>query len=108
MTQLALLEDIPQLACQTVFIATVDASPTAMSSLFVTVVDLLWRVIKRTLRVMAAEVNASCPVDVRSGSGTIDIRSGSGTIQLGSPKVQVPSPTLRLSPSLLVKGSEGI
>ena len=73
-TQLALLEDIPQLACQAVFIATVDASPTAMTSLAITVVDLLWRVIKRTLRVMSAEVNASCPIDVRSGSGTIDVK----------------------------------
>jgi hypothetical protein len=102
-TQLALLEDIPQLACQTVFIATVDASPIAVSSLLITVVDLLWRVIKRILRVMAAEVNASCPVDVRSGSGTIDIGndiigSGSGTIQLGSPCSKVPPPALKPIP----------
>ena len=72
-TQLALLEDIPQLACQIVFIATVDASPTAMASLAITVADLLWRVIKRTLRVMSAELNATCPIDVRSGSGSIDV-----------------------------------
>ena len=72
-TQLALLEDIPQLACQTVFIATVDPSPTAIASLAITVADLLWRVIKRTLRVMSAELNATCPIDVRSGSGSIDV-----------------------------------
>lgn len=72
-TQLALLEDIPQLACQTVFIATVDPSPTAIASLAITVADLLWRVIKRTLRVMSAELNATCPIDVWSGSGSIDV-----------------------------------
>jgi len=67
-TQLALVEDIPQLVCQVVFIATVDASPIAMASLVVTVVDLMVRVIKRTLRVMAAEVHVRPAVNVQLDS----------------------------------------
>lgn len=53
-TLLALMEDIPQLVCQVVFIATVDASATAVVSLVVTVVDLMWRVIRRFFRLELA------------------------------------------------------
>ena len=67
-TILALVEDIPQLLCQVVFIATVDASPIAMASLVVTVVDLMVRVIKRTLRVMAAEVHVRPAVNIQLDS----------------------------------------
>jgi len=54
-TQLALMEDIPQLVCQVVFIATVDASATAVVSLVVTVIDLMWRVIRRFFRLELAK-----------------------------------------------------
>ena len=55
-TQLALLEDLPQLIFQLIYMITVEASPVAVASFAVTVIDLLWRVIKRGLRLMAAEV----------------------------------------------------
>ena len=58
-TMLAFLEDLPQLICQLVFMATVEASPVAVASFAVTLVDLMWRVIKRTLRVMAREVRVA-------------------------------------------------
>ena len=55
-TFLAFLEDVPQLVCQLVFMITVEASTVAVASFVVTIIDLLWRVIKRSLRVMAADV----------------------------------------------------
>ena len=57
------------MVCQLIFMATIDASPVAVMSFVITVLDLLWRVIKRTLRVMAAEVEAS-EAEV-SGSRTV-------------------------------------
>ena len=56
-TYLALLEDLPQLVCQLIFMITVEASAVAVASFVVTIIDLLWRVLKRSLRVMAADVS---------------------------------------------------
>ena len=61
-TFLALLEDFPQLVCQLVFMITVDASAVAVASFVVTIIDLLWRVIKRSLRVMAVDVQLEARV----------------------------------------------
>ena len=52
---LALVEDVPQLICQLIFIVSVEASPIAVVAFAVTIVDILWRVLKRLVRLMAVE-----------------------------------------------------
>lgn len=59
-TCLALLEDVPQLILQLMFMLSVEATPVAVTSFIVTIVDLLWRVLKRTVKVMS--VDAEAPV----------------------------------------------
>ena len=50
---LAVLEDLPQLVCQLIFMITVEASAVTVASIVVTIIDLLWRVLKRSLRVIS-------------------------------------------------------
>ena len=53
---LALIEDVPQLICQLIFIVSVEASPIAVVAFAVTIFDILWRVLKRSVRLMAVDV----------------------------------------------------
>ena len=52
---LALIEDAPQLICQLIFIISVEASPIAVAAFAVTLFDILWRVLKRFVKLRIAE-----------------------------------------------------
>jgi hypothetical protein len=53
-TCMALLEDVPQLICQVIFVMTIAPSYVAYMSIAITVLSMCWRVAKRSLRLMAA------------------------------------------------------
>ena len=60
-TCLALLEDVPQVILQMIFMLSVEATAVAITSFVFTVLDLLWRVLKRALRVMAVDIEKVHP-----------------------------------------------
>ena len=45
-------------SCQLIFMITVEASAVAVASFVVTIIDLLWRVLKRSLRVIAVDAES--------------------------------------------------
>jgi hypothetical protein len=51
-TCIALLEDVPQLIIQIIFVSTVQPGVTAGLSIGLTVTSICWRVAKRSLRLM--------------------------------------------------------
>lgn len=67
-TCVALLEDVPQLICQLVFVSTIAPSYIAAVAMSLTIASMGWRVAKRSLRLMAAEGVKRAQIGFGSGS----------------------------------------
>lgn len=61
MTCIALLEDVPQLIIQIIFLSTVEPGLTAGLSIGLTVMSICWRVAKRSLRLLGTAAMESYP-----------------------------------------------
>jgi hypothetical protein len=69
-TPVALVEDVPQLVIQIIFVSELKWSTIAVVSLALTGLTLLWRVLKRFLRLVA--LNASTMDDARMDQHVVD------------------------------------